>query len=134
MSHATTDVPQVQVISFGYGHAEPPAAHITLDLRVHFRDPHVSPEMRYMTANDAQVREHVLATSGVRAAITGVATSAVALVSGPSGDTPVTIATGCAGGRHRAPTAAMAIAGILTTLGITVDLVHRDLEREVISR
>ncbi|WP_435837479.1 hypothetical protein [Streptomyces chartreusis] len=39
----------VEIVSFGYLHAAPPAAHLTIDLRHHFRDQHVSPELRYMT-------------------------------------------------------------------------------------
>lgn len=52
----------VEIESFGYLHGEPPAAHLTIDLREHFRDPHVSPELRYMTAHDEPVRTAVLNT------------------------------------------------------------------------
>lgn len=38
---------QIRIVSFGYGHGyghgNAPDAHLTLDLRTHFRDPHVSP-------------------------------------------------------------------------------------------
>lgn len=50
----------VEIISFGYGHAAPPEAHLILDLRKHFRDPHVNPALRYMTAEDRAVRRAVL--------------------------------------------------------------------------
>lgn len=40
----------VEIVSFGYLHGEPPQAHITLDLRNHFRDPHINPALREMTA------------------------------------------------------------------------------------
>lgn len=56
----------VEIVSFGYLHDAPPAAHLTIDLRQHFRDPHVSPELRFMTADDAPVREAVLNTPASR--------------------------------------------------------------------
>jgi len=62
----------VEIVSFGYLHGPPPTAHLILDLRSHFRDPHVDPGLRELTAYR----------------------------SGPSAG-PVTVAVGCAGGRHR---------------------------------
>ncbi|WP_037802786.1 RapZ C-terminal domain-containing protein, partial [Streptomyces resistomycificus] len=56
----------VTVVSFGYLHDAPPAADLTVDLRHHFRDPHVSPELRYMTAKDREVRDAVMGTPGIR--------------------------------------------------------------------
>ncbi|MEV4872299.1 RapZ C-terminal domain-containing protein, partial [Streptomyces syringium] len=58
-------VETVEIVSFGYLHDEPPTAHLTIDLRHHFRDPHVSPELRYMTAADEPVRAAVLNTPGI---------------------------------------------------------------------
>lgn len=46
----------VEITSAGTLHGELPPAHITLDLRQHFKDPHVSPELQEMTAHDHQVR------------------------------------------------------------------------------
>ncbi|MCX5130867.1 ATPase [Streptomyces sp. NBC_00340] len=90
----------IEIVSFGYLHDEPPAAHLTIDLRHHFRDPHVSPELRYMTANDEPVRTAVLGTPGIAALALATAAAVDAFASGPSVGT-VTIADGCAGGRHR---------------------------------
>lgn len=92
----------VEIVSFGYLHDEPPAAHLTVDLRHHFRDPDVSPELRYMTADDEPVRTAVLSTPGVAALVLATAAAVDAFTSGPSAGT-VTVADGCAGGRHRAP-------------------------------
>jgi UPF0042 nucleotide-binding protein len=52
-------MPAVEIVSFGYLHGEPPPAHLTIDLRHHFKDPHVSPELRSMTAHDEPVRTTV---------------------------------------------------------------------------
>ncbi|HEV7628005.1 MAG TPA: RNase adapter RapZ, partial [Streptomyces sp.] len=103
----------VQIISFGYLHGAPPEAHITLDLREHFRDPHVSPELRYLTAEDQAVRDAVLGTTGVGLLVDATVQAVNAFLFGPSGST-VRVAVGCAGGRHRAATVAGELADRLT--------------------
>ncbi|MCX4994623.1 RapZ C-terminal domain-containing protein [Streptomyces longwoodensis] len=123
----------VEIVSFGYLHDAPPAAHLTIDLRHHFRDPHVSPELRYMTAEDAPVRAAVLGTPGITALVDATATAVIAFTAGPSAGT-VTVADGCAGGRHRAPTFALALAERLRSGGHRVTVAHRDLHRPVIQR
>lgn len=123
----------VEIVSFGYLHGEPPEAHLTVDLRHHFRDPHVSPELRYMTARDEPVRTAVLNTPGIAALAGATATAVEAFVSGPSAGT-VTVADGCAGGRHRAPTFAQALAELLTAAGHSVTIHHRDLDKPVVQR
>lgn len=144
----------VQITSFGYGHPQgAPEAHLTFDLRRHFRDPHVSPQMRYMTAHDQLVRQTVMATSGIRELILAMVAAVDAYQTGPSA-VDTTVAIGCAGGRHRAATVAMALAAVLSgdieavrelsladaaaqrTPGQHDDVVltHRDLAKDVISR
>ncbi|WP_405567075.1 ATPase [Streptomyces phaeochromogenes] len=123
----------VEIVSFGYLHDEPPAAHLTIDLRHHFRDPHVSPELRYMTANDEPVRTAVLNTPGITDLVDATATAVAAFASGPSAGT-VTVADGCAGGRHRAPTFARALADRLSAAGHSVTVQHRDLDKAVVQR
>ncbi|MFF0741995.1 ATPase [Streptomyces sp. NPDC004111] len=123
----------VEIVSFGYLHEAPPAAHLTIDLRQHFRDPHVSPELRYMTAHDDPVRHAVLNTPGITDLVAATATAVSAFASGPSAGT-VTVADGCAGGRHRAPTFAMELAARLELDGFAVTVVHRDLAKDVVQR
>ncbi|WP_405501185.1 RNase adapter RapZ [Streptomyces niveus] len=123
----------VEIVSFGYLHGALPEAHLTLDLRHHFRDPHVSPELRYMTAHDKAVRDAVLNTSGIADLIEAAARAVVAFTAGPSAGT-VRVAVGCAGGRHRAPTAAMALADLLTRAGYAVAVDHRDIGEPVVQR
>jgi RNase adaptor protein for sRNA GlmZ degradation len=143
----------VQITSFGYGHPEgAPEAHLTLDLRRHFRDPHVSPEMRYLTAYDELVRQTVMETSGIRRLVLATVAAIHAYEAGPSA-VDTTVAVGCAGGRHRAATVGMALAVVLSgdvetaqEFGLAdvaaehedqpldVVLVHRDLFKDVIAR
>ncbi|MGW7446080.1 RapZ C-terminal domain-containing protein [Kitasatospora sp. NPDC054795] len=123
----------IDVVSFGYLHADPPEATLTLDLRRHFRDPHVDPALRHQTAHDLPVRQAVLATPGIRELIAAAALLADAYDAGPT-EAPLTIAVGCAGGRHRAATVAMALARRLAKAGATVRLTHRDLDKPVVDR
>ncbi|MER0447038.1 RNase adapter RapZ [Streptomyces sp. Edi4] len=123
----------VEIVSFGYLHDAAPSAHLTIDLRHHFRDPHVSPELRYMTADDEPVRAAVLGTSGITDLVEATATAVAAFASGPSAGA-VTVADGCAGGRHRAPTFARALAERLRAEGHRVTVTHRDMHRPVVQR
>ena len=122
----------ITIVSFGYGHAPAPQAHLTIDLR-HFRDPHISPALRHMTANDQPVRTAVLDTPGITDLIHGIAAAINAFANAPTAG-PITIAAGCSGGRHRAPTVARSLLARLHTDGHTVTIHHRDLDKPVIQR
>jgi RNase adaptor protein for sRNA GlmZ degradation len=123
----------IGITSFGYLHGAPPTAHLTVDLRTHFRDPHVSPELRHMTAHDAPVRDAVLSTPGINVLLDAAVSAVLGFLAGPSA-AAVTVAIGCAGGRHRAPTLAAALADRLRAAGITASLTHRDLGKPVVDR
>jgi UPF0042 nucleotide-binding protein len=128
-------VTAVEIISFGYLHDEPPEADLTFDLRRRFRDPHVSRELRYMTANDEPVRAAVRNTPGILDLVEAAAEAVAAFAAGPSGG-KVVVAVGCAGGRHRAPTFAMLLAEQLLMNGAdpVICVIHRDLDQPVVQR
>ncbi|MEU6967393.1 RNase adapter RapZ [Kitasatospora aureofaciens] len=123
----------IRVVSFGYLHGAPPPAHLTIDLRLHFKDPHVNPALRNLSANDPQVRWTVLGTPGITGLIATTARLVDSFHAGP-GEAPLTIAVGCAGGRHRAATVASMLAKRLGLLGPRVVLEHRDLDKPVVER
>ncbi|MBQ1167020.1 hypothetical protein KBZ21_54395, partial [Streptomyces sp. A73] len=54
----------IEVISFGFGHAPAPRAELVVDLRSHFRDPHVHQTLRQLTGLDDEVRNKVIRTPG----------------------------------------------------------------------
>ena len=88
----------VTIVSFGYLHGPPPEADVVVDLRHRLRDPHVDPAFRELTGEDAAVRGKVMNTMGAD----GIAWSIADLVESlAAAGGPVTIAIGCAGGRHR---------------------------------
>jgi UPF0042 nucleotide-binding protein len=130
----------VEIVSFGYGHTgdngKPigaPAAHLTFDLRTHFKDPHVSPELRNLAADDYPVIQAVMGTPGIHDLLTGMLCAVLAYLSGPA-DAPVMVAIGCAGGRHRSAVVATYLADHLEGYEVPVTLTHRDIERPVIQR
>lgn len=125
---------EITITTFGYLYDAPPPAHITLDLREHFRDPHIDPALRYLTARDTAVLEAVRTTPGVLPLLYAAEHAVLAYLAGPSAG-PVTVAVGCAGGRHRAATVGDLLATTLSeTHGLAVTLAHRDLDKPVAAR
>ncbi len=122
---------KILITSFGYLHGDPPTADLVIDLRG-YRDPHVSPDLRQLTADDHQVRQAVMSTPGIRhlitTTVTDLRTRAAARHAGP-----LRVAVGCQGGRHRGPTVAEAIADGLHTFA-RLRLTHRDLTKPVVTR
>jgi UPF0042 nucleotide-binding protein len=123
----------VEIVSFGYGHGTPPDATITYDVRTHFRDPHINPELRYLTAEHPDVAKAVLTTPGVPRLIEAIVYTITAYQQAPTPG-PITVAVGCAGGRHRAATIAARAAGFLANAGTPVTLTHRDMAKPVLER
>jgi hypothetical protein len=127
-------------------------ATIALDLRFAFRDPHINPGLRGLTAHDQAVRDTVMDTPGVREVVAATALQIKGYLHGPT-PAPLMVVTQCAGGRHRAATTAMALASVVsgdvdqareyglavsaqafTQRRLTVELIHRDLDRPVVDR
>jgi RNase adaptor protein for sRNA GlmZ degradation len=120
----------ITITSFGYLHSEPPTADVTIDLRDFFRDPHIDPRLKYMSARDQEVVDKVLSTAGVRKSAESLTTVLARLADGAE----VTVALGCAGGRHRAPAISDYAATLLTAGGYQVEVTHRDLDKPVVER
>ena len=121
----------IHIVSFGYGHPEgTPHADLVIDLRP-YRDPHIRPEFRQLTAHDAIVRETVRTTPGIPQLLAETVQRVEQLASRQA---VVTIATGCTGGRHRGPAFALDLAQALQNLGHRVDWTHRDINKSVINR
>jgi hypothetical protein len=127
-------------------------ATVAVDLRFHFRDPHISADLRELTAHDQAVRDTVMNTPGVRELLAATALQILAYLAGPS-TAPITVVTQCAGGRHRAAVTAMALHAVaagdveeaaaygladeakaFAGRGLVVKLVHRDIARAVVHR
>jgi RNase adaptor protein for sRNA GlmZ degradation len=125
--------PDLRVISFGYGHAEPPApADLTVDLRDWFRDPH--PELQQLTGLDQPVVNAVMATAGVPEFIDDALQLVGQFVERRA--RTVVLAVGCVGGRHRSVVIADRIAHLAAYRldDWRVEVQHRDVHRPVIQR
>lgn len=125
--------PAAEIISFGYGHGPAPRAHAVIDVRAHFRDPHADPGLRGLTAADPRVTGAVLATPGIPELIAAVTALVRAYGRGPQ-PAAVTVAVGCAGGRHRSAVIAAEAARQLRRSGIPATVTHRDMHRPVLTR
>lgn len=128
---------QVVVTSFGYRHLRDkrPQADIRIDVREHLRDPHVDPGLRQLTGHDQAIIDRVLTTPGAVGLIESLVIAATALLPGACrAGRLVTIAVGCAGGRHRSVVIADAVATRLARLGWGTEAEHLHLRAPVVTR
>ncbi|KOG85976.1 ATPase [Streptomyces varsoviensis] len=121
---------EVELVSFGFLHGPAPEADLVIDMREHFRDPHVNPELRQLTAEHELVTRTVFATPGVPELARAILAAVDSFRAGPSAG-PVRVAVGCAGGRHRS--AAM-VNHLAMHYGAGVTVEHRDIHRAVVER
>ncbi|HEY3504781.1 MAG TPA: RNase adapter RapZ [Actinocatenispora sp.] len=132
---------RVMLKSFGHLH-EPiyphrpamPQAHLVLDVRKLFADPYLKPHLRAMTGRDHAIRNNVLNQPGAEAYVIAHAEAIAATVT-PAQPDLVTVAVGCAGGRHRSVVIAEALYLVLAHgYGIAAEIHHRDIHRPVVHR
>lgn len=125
---------KVRVISFGYLHAPAPDAEITVDLRAVLHNPADDPTMRERTGLERRVIEHVMATPGSAEIIDALIATVRAYVSELDRRfLAVTVAVGCAGGRHRSVVIANAVGHLLRRNEIPTYIEHRDVARPVVT-
>lgn len=121
---------QLKVISFGRGHGPAPKADLVLDVTDWFRDPHISPALRYRTGKHQDVIEKVLSTRGVTAAIQRLHDLIAVFVE--LDGRPYTVAISCMGGRHRSVVIADMLAHLGQCRGWRVEVEHRDIKKRVL--
>ncbi len=131
--------PQVALYSFGYLHDTQVFTwrpHFIVDVRKLFRDPHHDPQFRELTGHHHAVQARVLTQSGAQQFV-AAQTAAVAAVLPADENDPaeiISIAIGCAGGRHRSVVLVEAVAADLAFRGVRVEVRHLHIERPVVSR
>lgn len=123
---------RVVITSFGYRHAAPPPAEVTLDVRRVLRDPHTDPQLRDLTGLDDVIRAKVARTPGALGLVTSTTNQVASLLEEVSASVRIDVSVGCAGGRHRSVVLAEVLAGLLRGAGFEVRVEHRDLHQPVL--
>jgi len=119
------------VRSFSYRHGIPRDADLVFDVRF-LDNPHYVPELRPRTGLDPSVGAHIAADPGFAPFFDRLMQFLLPLLPryDREGKSYLTIAIGCTGGRHRSVYVAERLAGALRLEGQSVEINHRDLERQ----
>jgi UPF0042 nucleotide-binding protein len=133
---------KVRVFSFGYlWHPNPAelasSTHldIAVDLRGLLHNPYHDPALRELTGLEPLVRDYVLSTPGAVEIVASTAgLTLAALRQRDKQGLVVSVAFGCAGGRHRSVVLANELRNMLELAGIGADVTHHDVLRPVYRR
>lgn len=124
-----------RVVSFGFKFGTPVDADIVLDVRF-LKNPHFVRDLRALPGTHPEIQRYVFENGDAEAFVK----LAVDLLTftiprfEKEGRSYLTVAIGCTGGRHRSVAVAREIGDRLgERLGISADVVHRDLDRVNIS-
>lgn len=122
---------RVNLVSFGFKNGTPRDADIVLDVRF-LPNPHWVPELRPFTGLDAPVREYVRSQPATDAFLERLFALFDVMVPAFVGEGKhyLTIAIGCTGGKHRSVVLAEDLAEHVRTLGVAVQVDHRDRLKE----
>jgi len=121
----------IRVVSFGFKFGAPVDADLLFDARF-LPNPHFVDELRALPGTDPRVETYVLESADTKTYL-GLVTEVLAF-SIPrferEGRSYLTVGIGCTGGRHRSVVLAEKLGTTLRErLGLTIDVVHRDLAR-----
>ncbi len=117
--------------SFGYRFGIPADSDIVFDVRF-IRNPYFVPELKYFTGLDQSVIDYVKnddVTTRFLDIIKRFVEFTVPLYDA-EGKSYLTISFGCTGGRHRSVTVVEDVKKIISALGYTPIIKHRDIEKE----
>ena len=121
---------RTRVMSFGYKHGIPLDVDLVLDCRF-LPNPHWVEELRPQTGKDDAVRDYVLGQPLTEKFLEQLRVMLATLMPAfiDEGKAYLSIALGCTGGRHRSVAIAEEVAAMLTELGHTATVTHRDVDR-----
>lgn len=121
----------VSIVSFGYKHGLPLDVDLMFDCRF-LPNPHWVDELRPLDGRDAPVRDYVLRQPDTQAFLTEL--DRLFRLTLPAyereGRAYLSIGIGCTGGHHRSVAIAEALQTMITEMGYTPQLRHRDVDRD----
>ena len=118
----------LNVVSFGFKNGAPAEADFVFDVRC-LPNPYYEDALRTMTGLDPEVTEYIFRDGTTRSYLDAmVSFVSLALPMFGHDRTELTVAVGCTGGHHRSVAMAQALADHLENNGVSVSIVHRDVE------
>jgi UPF0042 nucleotide-binding protein len=108
----------IKIVSFGYKKGTIPEADAVVDCRV-LRNPYNVPELKVLTGHDAKVREYLMKDPKWGKLLDQAEQICL--------EDNKCLAVGCYGGTHRAPAMAEAVAEKLRSVGLEVEVTHREI-------
>jgi len=122
---------RINVLSFGFKYGVPYDADLIMDVRF-LANPYFNPELKDLDGEAPRIREFVLNHEETRLFLVKYLDLLDYLIPlyEKEGKAYLTIAIGCTGGRHRSVTIARDIYEHINARGKTVELNHRDRERD----
>ncbi|HEV8615489.1 MAG TPA: RNase adapter RapZ [Methylomirabilota bacterium] len=121
----------ISLVSFGFKHGMPFDADLVFDVRF-LPNPHFVEALRPLDGRDGKVRDFIMGEPESRELLQRLQDflGFVLPAYRREGKAYLTVAIGCTGGRHRSVALVEELRPFFERLGLTVTLVHRDLDRE----
>jgi len=118
----------VNVVSFGYKNGIPPEADLVFDVRC-LPNPYYEESLRDLTGLDDAARAYIFREPAADQLLGKLRDLSEFLIPLYEADrSELTLAVGCTGGHHRSVAVAQALAGDLAASGLSVNILHRDME------
>ena len=115
----------ITLVSWGRNHGPAPNADVTVDA-TKFQDP--PPAFRHLDGRHPEIQQIVLGYHPVAVDLVRMAGDYAIAVEKIIDSYVPTVAVGCNHGTHRSVAAVEFLARYLTDLGVTVEVIHRDLK------
>lgn len=121
----------VTVLSFGFKYGIPSDSDLVFDVRF-ITNPFYVPELRAKTGNEVEVQEFVMKWDVTKEFLTKLHDMVTFLIPNyvQEGKNQLVVSIGCTGGKHRSVTLANVLYGMLEKEGYSVNIHHRDIEKD----
>jgi len=126
---APEDNLRLALVSFGFKYGLPLDADMVLDVRF-LRNPYFEEHLRPLTGLQEEVKKFVMMLDEAQAFLSHTITLLryVLLQLRKEGKRRLTLAVGCTGGQHRSVVMVQALAEMMDTMNVGIDIRHRDMK------